>query len=256
MVTYTNGVPDYVVKEFEEAYPGVGLRSVGGTFIKSQEQGPETPLLENRPIHRSLGRGNPHRGKIYRGKMVRREIPRADSGASDTGRVVGILHFVFNPTSVSFNYEIDPNAAVPYDEQENPGLPLLGPKTMCSFQLVFDRTYETLNGDSELGVLEDVAVLEHILGISTSEEGTISSAFQTVANVYFGNDNAMSFKGMFTGASVEMTHFTPTMVPIRLVMNISMMRTSETDRLGSLHPSSVNLFPGQYKNPNGGHTVN
>lgn len=192
---------------------GQSIYSVGSTAINPAQE----EFKQNRSFHPHLT-GNPVQGNLRRGKLVRRDA---------NNRRVGLLHFVFNPESVSYSYDINIDDIAVEDVGAN-DTPFLGPAITCSFSLVFDRTYEVLYDRNSPGVLDDVAVLEHILG-SKNVNGTTTAPVGLPVSVYFGSDRSMSFGGIITGASVTMTHFTAEMVPVRLGMNITMLRMKEAD---------------------------
>lgn len=205
-------------------------------------------LLTNRKIDKRLARGAPHRGALQRGRMVRKAV--------GTNEVRGILYFLFNPTTVEFSYEIDEGSLIDALRNE-PNQPRIGPAARCSFKLIFDRTYEILDADNagrvDKGVLGDVAALEHLMGMNSLNGITAPPQSQTV-DVYFGGDDAMKFGGYFTGASVSMTHFTPRMIPSRLVMDISLIRTKEVDDLkdDTLKGAAGDPWSGQHGGSGGG----
>ncbi|MDP9870320.1 MULTISPECIES: CIS tube protein [Streptosporangium] len=180
----------------------------------------------------SYGRGvaarevAPERGYI-------RTDPKA-FGADGTKPALRYLYFLYNPATISTNYGMQwdaPTTALAVRTDSGQADPLTQLQQGLDFSLLFDRTYEVMDGDNE-GAWRDVRAALAMTGIMNrvGEEAMYSSGsnFDTGPMLpipmyfHFGNQRSgLTYYGYLTSLSIEYTHFSKDMVPIRVGMRMS-----------------------------------
>lgn len=137
------------------------------------------------------------------------------------------LFFEFNPNEISFSYSANPNV-LPQGSldpsQTHTDIPMADSNTVMSFSLLFDRTYEVMNG-SQVGVLTDVRTLEHMTGITDAEP----VMRQNPVAIHFGTPVQFHYKALIQSFSVVYQHFSHAMVPMRAAVSVSATRLSNID---------------------------
>jgi hypothetical protein len=108
--------------------------------------------------------------------------------------------------------------------QTNTNLPMPDSNTVISFDLLFDRTYEVMEG-SNLGVLTDVRALERIAGITEAEP----VMRQNPVAIHLGSPVQFHFKAILSSFAVRYQHFSHAMVPMRAAVSITARRLSNVD---------------------------
>lgn len=190
------------------------------------------------------------RSKLYRGRLESAPTPGYISNSA-----IYQLRFLWNPTSVNHTSALDaqylPTAVTLADpNSRGDASPFMQISQNISFNLLFDRTYETWVPSSRYlakwGVLADIKVLYAMLGMfsasSVAADGdgqitvttngglvepdliqqiTPSSAHMTQP-VWAVFGPLLKYYGMITSFSVDYTHFTQAMVPNRCVVQIGM----------------------------------
>jgi hypothetical protein len=151
---------------------------------------------------------------------------RGETSAGIPGWTQG-LKFEFNPNEISFDYSANPNV-LPMGaldpSQTNTNLPMPDSNTVISFDLLFDRTYEVMEG-SNLGVLTDVRALERIAGITEAEP----VMRQNPVAIHLGSPVQFHFKAILSSFAVRYQHFSHAMVPMRAAVSITARRLSNVD---------------------------
>ncbi len=242
---------------------------------------------------------------LQRGYMIwGQTMPTLYSGGGPLGDGRDLINFLFNPSTISTDYNIGNatlQAAMMY-QQPGDNTNLLAPllQQTVSFQLYFDRTYElnyggnssAVNDPAVIGVQADVYQFMQFTGIlaslDASQESTLASTVSSAGGgtataptslstggimmmipcyVVFGNafqqmnNNAsnsnfsalasqLRFYGYISEWSVQYTHFTENMVPIRcsISVNFTMLPTPAT-------PNSSNVWRNPSQAGNGNVTV-
>jgi hypothetical protein len=177
------------------------------------------------PIQTDLGGGFSVSSPTKNTPYIYTGTVREGSLRGDVSRVSPFsLFFQFNPAEITFQYSGNPNI-LPIgsldESQTNPQIPMADSNTIISFDLFFDRTYEVING-SDIGVLTDIRCLEQICGISEDRPVMILSP----VTVLLGTPNAFQFNGIIQSFSVDYTHFSHDMVPMRCTVSVNMNRIS------------------------------
>ncbi|MEV4576022.1 hypothetical protein AB0K16_22520 [Nonomuraea jabiensis] len=142
------------------------------------------------------------------------------------------LYFLYNPATIATNYSMqdDPGAVITaFNNSQGKYMGLL--TQSLDFSLLFDRTYEVMDGSRE-GAWRDIRAALAIIGVLNNVgEGamyTTGSDFDAGPMVYmpsyfhFGNQTGgVTYYGYITNLSYEITHFSKDMVPVRVGMRIS-----------------------------------
>lgn len=133
-----------------------------------------------------------------------------------------ILYFLYNPNTITMSYSASPDiidrGGVDIS-QFDPPQPMNGQNTTISFQLLFDRTFEVMDGDT-LGVMSDVRTLERLVGITLDSPVMLT---RPVA-VALSHDMSFQIKAVITSMTVQFTHFSTAMVPMRCAVDIGATR--------------------------------
>lgn len=239
---------------------------------------------------------------LQRGYMIwGQTMPTLYSGGGPLGDGRDLINFLFNPSTVSTDYNIGSatmQAAMMYQmpgDNTNLLAPLL--QQTVSFQLYFDRTYElnyggnsaAVNDPAVIGVQADVYQFMQFTGVLATLDATqaaqqtqqlasqVTSSGITVSGstsaasaslsaggmmmmipcyVVFGNafqqmnNNATNFNfnalasqlgfyGYISEWSVQYTHFTQNMVPIRCSVSVNF----------TMLPTPANQNPNTWRNP-------
>lgn len=219
--------PNEVQAEFDSRHRRVGTRSrLMDIFAGPTYTGVIYPVLPNNNQGKTPSFGS-QRG-------VRGETSAGIPGWTQA------LKFEFNPNEISFDYSANPNV-LPMGaldpSQTNTDLPMPDSNTVISFDLLFDRTYEVMEG-SDLGVLTDIRALEHIAGITDAEP----VMRQNPVAIHLGSPVQFHFKAILSGFSVKYQHFSHAMVPMRAAVSITARRLSNVDPWAS--PETVQTYTG------------
>lgn len=169
------------------------------------------------------------------------------------------LRFLYNPSDFSESLTpsdtLFPNiTGATGSTDPNDTASLIGQTTTtCSFNLLFDRTYE-LNqsfntaGDPnsfshKTGVYVDILAFKVLLGIP--KDGNGMALFLPV-RLILGGVNSPTFYGVITSASIAYSHFSVNMVPLRAAISISMTQwlddtgsTAGTSSAGSANTAAI-----------------
>jgi lysozyme-like protein len=145
------------------------------------------------------------------------------------GRIIGqdsttlglALDFLYNPEFVDMQYAAD-QSMLPSDQMSPSQMGLgLTTTTTISFTLYFDRSFELFHGsDVSQGVMYDINRLEQICGITEDYPYFILNRVK----VLLGRPLSMQYFASITNFSVHYSHFSWTMVPMRAVVQIQMIR--------------------------------
>lgn len=193
----------------------------------------------------------PGQGTLKHGFMVW-EAPL--TGYSGLAKV----HFLYNPSTVEADYPIADTTAAAILQFPNPGdkadlrVPL---QQTASWSILFDRTYELWgsynssgsprhaigkdnNNPSVVGVLADIIQMQQFTGmlVGASTPGSVANAggkqnnfaghqgiVQIVPSYAFFSDKFnLSFYGYISDWTVQITHWSNFMVPMRCVINITL----------------------------------
>lgn len=188
-------------------------------------------------------------GPLQRGFM------KWDDGKQPAGLITNdaIVHFLFNPASVTADYAMTYNygATLQFPAPGDQSILRVPLSQTVEFSLLFDRTYEligaytaggvtkTRNGASNdptvVGVMADIYQLQQFTGMTinyTSNGKTTSTAGTKITGqgilqlipsfVYFGGgNNVLTFYGYISEWTVEYTHFTQKMVPMRAAVDVT-----------------------------------
>lgn len=128
------------------------------------------------------------------------------------------LQFLYNPNTVTMTYSANPNLLDTGEldrSQFNPPVAMSNSTTTIGFQLLFDRTFEVMDGD-KLGVLTDVRTLERIVGITV--DSPIMLAKPVVISLT--HDVSLQMKAVLNSMTVQFTHFSEDMVPLRCTVDV------------------------------------
>lgn len=142
------------------------------------------------------------------------------------------LYFLYNPATLSTDYSMqtDPGAVVTaFNRSEGKYMGLLS--QYLNFSLLFDRTYEVMDGSRE-GAWRDIRAALALIGVlnnvDSAEMYTTGSDFDAGPMVYqpsyfhFGNQTGgVTYYGYITHLAVEITHFSKDMIPTRVGMRLS-----------------------------------
>lgn len=170
------------------------------------------------------------------------------------GRIVAVtgglqINFMFNPSVLNVSYAFDdsnPDQSKA-DPTVNPDLPGQG---QLSVDLLFDRTYEvweraTTNAAAVYGVHTDILTFYAFLGM-IPDDYTVNSGWETLyprsqirrqdSYLYIGD--RLKYYGYVTSLTVQYTHWSYDMVPVRAAVNIGFSVLLSTPTSTSTSPSS------------------
>lgn len=194
-------------------------------------------------------------GDLQRGYMVR------DKDYYN-GSIQYSIRFLYNPSevTVSHNTDVTSNAAITpsaYRNQLDTAKPNVPLNAIVQFNLLFDRTYELWNSDARThniydwddepslaGVRVDVAAMYRVVGIlqpkvqtianphtSSADPGTTQAIIKngtpgpmpmTPLQVFFGGTNSLNYRGYVSALTVDYTHWSQLMVPMRCTIGVTM----------------------------------
>ena len=201
--------------------------------------------------------------KLVRGSMI--------SKLGDNNGRFYRLWFLWNPNTITLGYGFN-DAILP--QQQNPGssggLDGFVQGQQITFSLLFNRMFEVGSDPNSLGVLEDVAVFDHIVGSTSDDDGSIANQYTYLNNaentnyagmltqrpitVSFGgtigglvpalglpptSPRTFSFDGYITGAQWTFDMFTARMVPITAQLDITMTRMFFADDPSGTNPDTT-----------------
>lgn len=142
------------------------------------------------------------------------------------------LYFLYNPASipVSYNIQTDPQTVASVYGNSN-GTPMGLLDQSLNFSLLFDRTYEVMDGSRE-GAWRDIRAALAVIGVldnvGEGEMYTTGSDYNagpmkfSPSYFHFGNQQGgVTYYGYATNLSYEITHFSKDMIPTRVGMRIS-----------------------------------
>lgn len=199
----------------------------GGPVPRTPNELPQQNL-SNPPLHPTLAsRQGLRRGSISRYANAKLEYP-SDGGPPvikyDRNQGVVFFRFGFNPDRIGLGWTVAADQTVP--DMEETGRHYLAGHATVDFQLLIDRTAEVAEGTMERGVLNDLAVLQRMTGSKskTNHQGII---FPTPLDFNFGGPNSFRMWGVIQHMSVDLTHYTPGMVPTRAVISMGVTRWAD-----------------------------
>lgn len=170
------------------------------------------------------------------------------------GRIVAVtgglqINFMFNPSVLNVSYAFDDSNPdqTQADPNVNPDLPGQGD---LSVDLLFDRTYEvwerkTTNVAAVYGVHADILSFYAFLGMIPADY-TVNSGWETLyptsqirrQNAYLYIGDTLKYYGYVTSLTVQYTHWSFDMVPIRAAVNIGFSVLLSTPTSSSTSDSS------------------
>lgn len=130
------------------------------------------------------------------------------------------IDFLYNPTSIRFDYSIDQGQLHPEAQDVSQiSAPKIENSASFGFQLLFDRTFEVMEG-SVIGVLNDVFAMERLMDMTAD----LPVPHRNLVKVAFARPASFQFYGEIQRWSVEYTHFSANMIPMRCGVDISLTR--------------------------------
>lgn len=211
------------------------------------------PPFDRRITSLTYSQGAQGHGKLGRGFMI---WDKAMPGYKNRARV----NFLYNPSTISASYSMqsgDPTAALQWRDMADQAQPHVPLQATVSWALLYDRTFElwgsyTPDGvprnwknpgspftdPSVSGTTVDILAMEQFtgqldyanaggagqfgggdggFGAKTKRQGPMMLA---PAWVYFGAATGLQYYGYVADWSVQVTHWTQYMVPMRCVINI------------------------------------
>ena len=165
--------------------------------------------------------------RIKRG-FIRRSAPDSGDAISNTS-----LNFMYNPTDIVRDYVsyMDQAALDPFNTLYGSGN-LVAPPSFVnfSFQLIFDRQQELVNGDLSDGVLHDFKYFDMVVRnvpVQNSSSNVPDNGVMMVnpkdITVVFSPE--LTVQGRPTNARVAFTKFDSKMTPTRMVVSLTMIIT-------------------------------
>ena len=186
--------------------------------------------------------------------------------ADQTKAPLRYLYFLYNPSTISTGYSMQtdaPTIALMLRKDNGQAQPLTQLQQSLDFALLFDRTYEVLEGDPE-GAWRDVRAALALVGVMDNVEDRGGDIYQSDWNFqtgpmlpramyfHFGNQRGgMMFYGMITSLSIEYTHFSRDMIPMRVGMRVSAQLLPDPSEVplwqppSSREPSNYVNLPGE-----------
>lgn len=236
---------------------------------------PVTPQLQGPPNYPGPG-GRANLNPPFDNRMLSTggANPALKDRPLKRGRIVAVtgglqINFMFNPSVLNVSYAFDDSNP---DQQKTdttvtPDLPGQG---QLSVDLLFDRTYEvwersTTNAAAVYGVHTDILSFYAFLGMIPSDY-TVNSGWETLypssqirrqdSYLYIGD--RLKYYGYVTSLTVQYTHWSWDMVPVRAAVNIgySVLLTTPTssdtgssssssDSGSTTTPSTTRYIPGK-----------
>jgi len=157
------------------------------------------------------------RGPKFRGRIIL--VKRAQAPGQQFA-----LNFLWNPGAISATYGFQQNAmGVDSLTEEQTSITNLVSTMDVGFQLMFNRQYECHQDANSMGVLEDVAALERMLGAFQG------GALQSVpVQVIFGGVAGLrlfAFTGIFSAVNIRYLLFSQRMIPTVAQIDVTLSRT-------------------------------
>lgn len=164
-----------------------------------------------------------YRGRITHTKMTTTEVDRSAAGDGTPLKRRRSVDFLYNPTQVAMNYQINSNV-LPTDSENSADT---SPRYAASGQtlswtLYFNRMYEVASNQEHPGVLVDVQAMEYLLG---TFDGLGIQAEECL--VLFGattNLVPFAFNGYITNFDVTYLQFSRRMVPTVAMVQVGLSR--------------------------------
>lgn len=206
--------------------PGDPGRPEGADVLTPQWEFVDTEWRSNPPMHPSRSsRENLTHGYIRRYNDA--TVQEASVGGVNViaNRAAGGVqfNFAFNPSRMGLAWTMNSdmyNAAL-----QDPGGNVQGsvaPEGNASvdFQVLVDRFPETVEGTMP-GVLGDLMILEYVA--SARRSGVLEA--QPI-ELKFGGPGSFHMWGLMPSMGIELTHYSPSMIPMRAVVSFSLQRIS------------------------------
>lgn len=189
----------------------------------------------NPPFDKRLNSSNPwFPGKAQRGSMVQNKDYVTSLGAGYPLK----LQFLYNPMSITYDYvfnmEVNAPKALTPAQAATPMNGFMGGTTV-GFALLFDRSYDVMDGTQPKGVEVDAAAFQNMVGMPGGQgflsliplDVYFSAAVDVTKLVDVGGKwpepvSTLHFHGYVSSASIAYTHFSELMVPTRCVITIGM----------------------------------
>lgn len=169
---------------------------------------------------------------VLRG-YIRTDERVLDSYRKDVGRQY--LYFLYNPSGIITNYSMQmdqPQLAKLFNKGAGQADALVTSLSQTlEFSLLFDRTYEVREGDKE-GAWKDVRAALALAGVltgtdagqiyTTGSDTSVGAMAMRAMYFHFGNQKGgLTYYAYMTNLAIEYTHFSRSMIPIRVGMRIS-----------------------------------
>ena len=220
------------------------------------------PPFDNRIYSLTFPIASQRAGGLTRGYMAWHEVPPGYNKRTQQGQV----RFLYNPSTVSTSYSLMTDksglAAMEFRTVSDRANPLIPINQSTSFDLLYDRTFELwgsykndgtpvndggVNDPRTEGVGVDILAMKQFTGMLTyapSGKGNANNSTPPVQQgpmllvqswVYFGSPNGIYYFGYVTDWTVQVTHWTQYMVPMRCVISVNFAllpapkKTSPTD---------------------------
>lgn len=157
----------------------------------------------------------------WSGRLTRGYVAREDEAH------IYRLHFWLNPSKLDASYTGSMSTLGPSQMLGTNNGEYFGDKVSFSFELLFDRTEDILDGRVPEGCLRDVNVLEQLMGMQVNRFGPRGVPRSYAGDPYlfiFGgredSETSLLYKGYITNAGITYSSFMHDMVPKRLAMSL------------------------------------
>lgn len=184
--------------------------------------------LKNDPIHPTLAsRQNLVRGKMIRyGSSTLTDTPGGGPQTIKYEKSAGTIefNFLFQPPRIGMAWQVS-DAGANQDVPDGEIAPI-GTEAALDFVLFLDRTPEVLEGTMERGVLNDIYVLQRLLGAQgpSANDASTGPLVGEPIDIWIGGKNSFRWWARVESMSIDITAFTRTMVPLRAAVSLSMRR--------------------------------
>lgn len=185
------------------------------------------------------------------------------------GNVQYSLRFLYNPSEVQISHNTSVTSAAAltpqyYRSQFDTAQPDIPLSATVSFNLLFDRTYELWDSatrqhslydwDDEpslSGVKVDIAAAYRVVGILQPKTQTVANPHTSIndpgvsqvivrngnpgpmpmtpVQVFFGGPNSLNYRGYVSALSIDVTHWSQLMVPMRCTIGVTLSLLTPKD---------------------------
>jgi len=178
----------------------------------------------------------PFSGRIRRGWLM--------SKFPDENGYLHMLQFLFNPSVLSFSYNLDTNDIYALQDMtaaEASGNSRVEHRTV-NLALLFDRTLEVGNSGSDRGVEVDMQQLHRLIGIEEIRNDIPLAMKPVIMRISPNANSILNLHGWITSVEMSFTHFSYDMRPTRAVANIGLTQVVD-DAGGSAGGGSTTTVP-------------